>query len=130
MRTLLLVACVAWAHCAHLRGAAAPMDLEAELKQSTQKRRIFFPGAHFTIPSFTMHAASGGFKENLAQKGQKQAGFGGTFGGALLTSGSFTHMAASGGFKEDLAKKQPMDLEAELKQSTQKQGNSAKQRVF
>ena len=40
-----------------------------------------------------------------------------------MTSGSYTMMAASGGFKENLAQKQPMDLGAELKQSTQKQGN-------
>ena len=71
MRTLLLVACVAWAHCAHLRGAAAPMDLEAELKQSTQKQAGFggtFGGARLTSGSFTMMAANGGFKEDLAKK--------------------------------------------------------------
>lgn len=62
-----------------------------------------FGGALLTSGSFTMMAASGGFRRKLAEAGSTEADkrelqFGGAFGGALLTSGSFTMMAASGGF--------------------------------
>lgn len=74
-----------------------------ELAQSHLERRRKlqfggggFGGALLTTGSFTMMAASGGFRRDRRDR-QLQFG-GGGFGGALLTTGSFTMMAASGGF--------------------------------